>query len=126
MTLTVRSSIDTLFILIWENGVITVAHLDEGVRGDTSKWLEHGLDEWVGRGIDAQPRHTPTSHHEFLPRLKEYLERQFHFTYILDREPIESEGLHEMCEGCKCFFGCDCESIEESVNLLAIERLMEL
>jgi hypothetical protein len=43
--------------------------------------------------------------------LKEYLERQFRFTYILDREPIESEGLHEMCEGCKAFFGCDCDEI---------------
>jgi len=49
------------------------------LRPAAERWITQGLDEYVGYSFDLEPRHTPSSAEEFLPRLKTYLDTQFDF-----------------------------------------------
>jgi hypothetical protein len=73
-----------LFELSQNNGQVIIEYCNANVKGDVDRYVDHGLDEWFGYGINAQPRHTPPNSDLFLPRLRDYLQRQFHeFTYEL-------------------------------------------
>jgi hypothetical protein len=78
MILTVRTTKGEILIrLAWSSGRTVTDFVADDLRTAVDKWLAEGLDELVGRGIEAQPRHTSPTEPTFLPRLGEYLERQF-------------------------------------------------
>src|ERR1700753_3447626 len=84
ITLTVRSERgEQLAVLVWRNGATTVGQVKPTIERSVRQWIEHGLDEWVGEGDASEPRSTPSSAPEFLPRVEEHLARQFSFRLCL-------------------------------------------
>ena len=55
---------------------------------DLDRLIRNGLDEWVGEGVDAEPRHTAPDDPAFLERVAAYYARSFGFrASIWVREP---------------------------------------
>lgn len=80
ITLTIRSERGIRVAeLEWRDGVTAVVFATETMRPAVERWLEHGLREWVGAAEDATPRSTSSTSPDFLPRLEEYLAKQFRF-----------------------------------------------
>jgi hypothetical protein len=77
--------------LRWADGRTRVVEAGDDVRPAIQRWLDNGLDEWVGEREDATPRSTPSSAPEFLERVKAYLERQFLFQ--ADLGDLEERGF---------------------------------
>jgi hypothetical protein len=85
ITLTVRSERgEVLAVLAWQKGATEVRQVKSTIAGTVQRWIDHGLDEWVGEGDASEPRTTPSSAPEFLARLEDHLARQFSFRLRLD------------------------------------------
>lgn len=69
--------------LVWEDGSLEVRTVTEILEPALARWTEHGIDEWVGTGMDVEPRHTGADDPEFLPRLAEYVRRQSGLEVVL-------------------------------------------
>lgn len=94
MRLKVSTEFEPLLDLESQQGYITVHFVKEDLQSAVQRWLDHGLHEWVSLtddGLaydkydhqDMHPRSTLANQPEFIPRLKNYLQRQFSFTYEL-------------------------------------------
>ena len=84
VSLTVKTiSGKTLLALTWKNDVTNIDSVDSEVEKSVNRWIKYGLDEWIGHGASVHPRSTLSSDPEFLPRLHEYLRKQFRFEYNL-------------------------------------------
>jgi len=86
--LTVTSSVRDvcLFSISWVDGKVSVHEVKSDIQPAVDRWLTRGINEYIGPRHDPMPRHTDADHPEFLPRLKDYLERQFPlFDYDLQR-----------------------------------------
>lgn len=59
---------------------------DNDMASDLRKIILRGLSEWRGPPQHRQYRLTQSTHPEFLPRLAEYLARQYNFRYALIEE----------------------------------------
>lgn len=77
-----------LMDLVWGAGAAHAREVLPDLAESTQRWIEHGLDEWVGDRGNRHPRHTPSSSPEFLPRLRDYLAGQFNFDYALSSMPL--------------------------------------
>lgn len=94
-TLTIRSSYDDKLImqLSQENEALTIDFAEGDMVTAAERWKERGIIEWIDintgtwptieaqrtGAYDTRQRVTPSTHPEFLPRLKIYLEKQFSF-----------------------------------------------
>jgi hypothetical protein len=75
----------------YKDGKTIANYISPNLINDATRWLERGLHEWIddetdhlGKGIfGKRPRSTLSTEPEFLFRLKQYLQRQFGFTYYL-------------------------------------------
>ncbi len=74
----------TVARLTWQDGRAAGQSLSPDLDADVARWVRDGLDEWVGEGVDATPRSTPSASPEFLDRLEAYLGRQFE-EYVMER-----------------------------------------
>lgn len=89
-TLTIKSiSGELLAKLAWRDGVARVLEVKEALASTIYEIVEDGLDEWIGEGADALPRHTAPSSPEFLERIEEYLMSQFVFRIARTTECTE-------------------------------------
>lgn len=86
MRLQVISDDNVLIDLIQTNGVICIKEVSKDLKPAVERWLEYGLTELIGIGIDIESRTTPSSNPKFLPRLANYLERQFSLKVELNNE----------------------------------------
>jgi hypothetical protein len=86
ITLTIRSQRGDLAAeLRWRDGRTELIRSTELMKVDAERWIRLGLDEWIGEGDGAEPRTTPSHSPEFLPRLGDYLARQFTFRISCER-----------------------------------------
>lgn len=77
-TLEVADEAGRLLIrLSWRLGCVSVDSVVTRHSDAVQRWVSQGLLEWVGAPGDETPRETPSSSELFLPRLGNYLERQF-------------------------------------------------
>ena len=87
MRLKVSTEFEPLIDLEYHLGFVKINFAKEELRPAVQRWLDHGLNEWVMEGtypnLDHYPRSTTSEHPDFLPRLRDYLARQFHFYYEL-------------------------------------------
>lgn len=75
----------------YKDGKTVANYISPNLINDATRWLEHGLHEWIDDQSDPlgmgrfghRPRSTFSTDPEFLPRLKQYLQRSFGFTYYL-------------------------------------------
>jgi hypothetical protein len=72
--------------LVQQNGDTDIDYADDIIRPDAEKWIQFGLSEWINQGIHATPRSTYPQHSKFLPRLKDYLDRQFNFIITVEEQ----------------------------------------
>lgn len=82
--------------LEYKNGATSIIYTSHRLKNDVEKWVDHGLHEWYRENeIDgAYPRSTESSSPDFLPRLKDYLDKQFGYHFQLkigERFMIELE-----------------------------------
>jgi len=68
-----------LLTIAWSDGVAEVLFVKEELRSSVAGWLARGLHEWVGAvpGPGKAFRRTRSSDPDFVPRLADYLLRQF-------------------------------------------------
>ncbi len=66
---------------VWEDGKTTIVMCR--FENDAKKWIEHGLNEWIGPAEDPEPRHTDSSDYVFLDRVGSYIKRQSGFVVTL-------------------------------------------
>ncbi len=69
----------TLATLESRDGVVRAVQCSPRMAEDVARWIEDGLDEWVGVGSYAVPRNTPSTDPTFFDRLAQFVRRQFNF-----------------------------------------------
>lgn len=88
MRLKVSCDSNLLFDVEIRDGKVQYWFVAANQQSAVLRWIDRGLFEWVPCShdddmYDSYPRETQIDHPDFLIRVKDYLERQFHFTYQL-------------------------------------------
>jgi hypothetical protein len=66
---------------VWEDGKTMIVMCK--FENDAKKWIEFGLDEWIGPLGEQTPRHTASTDYIFLERVGSYLKRTTGFIVTL-------------------------------------------
>lgn len=86
MRLKISTEFEPLVDIEVNDGKVQYHFVTDEMQTAVERWIDRGVVEWVQDGPerwDFHPRVTAVAHPQFLFRLKQYLERQFHFTYEL-------------------------------------------
>jgi len=108
--------------LHWRNGKLTVRFASKRMRPDVERWVVDGLHEWVGHGVEAEPRTTPSSDPLFLERVDAYVRRQFDFQTQFDDDGVigfhRAEMLSELGHTYSVFrFRLNIQATPEAANV---------
>jgi hypothetical protein len=98
-SLTIRTPEGTVVAMLsWHEDMTVAEWCSPRLKADVARWIDDGLDEWVGEGVEAVPRSTPSSAPEFLDRLEAYLCRQFPFVTSKDSTDNFTVNRHAAAE----------------------------